>query len=65
MAKKGQHVIVNTYFDCPFCGLAAIAGMTPRPFAGHALPQCEKFKELEPTDHLKAVNDKRAQSATS
>lgn len=45
-------------FVCPFCGRRASAGYKgSAPCVLHAMPQCEKFEQLEPDEYLAQVND--------
>ena len=52
--STGETLAVRLSFVCPFCGRAAAVC---DPYAVmHAEPACVKFRDLEPTDYLHAVN---------
>lgn len=56
MATETVHTDLD--FPCPFCGLQAAASYEP-PAVYHALPMCETFTKLEPTEYLVACDRAR------
>jgi hypothetical protein len=55
--REPKTMQVDMVFACPFCGLDA--GVASTSYAViHALPYCDKFKDLPAENYLHAVNKK-------
>jgi hypothetical protein len=56
--RMGEKVLTSEVSGkCPFCGLdISFGGSNSEPFAAHAVPMCEKFKQLDALQFLEACN---------
>jgi hypothetical protein len=49
---------------CPFCGLTAhvghviSCGIAPEPCVTHEMPPCEKYREMDMADYVKACRER-------